>query len=40
MLNRMVLMKCTDDTNSGSISSAEKEQDVVNNQVAWMQVIY
>lgn len=40
MLNRMVLMKFTDDTNSGSISSAKKEQDVVNNQVAWMQVIY
>lgn len=37
MLNRM---KFTDDTNLGSMSSAEKDQDGVNNQMAWMQVIY
>lgn len=40
MINRMVLMKCTDDTNLGGISSDEKDQDIINNQVTWMEVIY
>lgn len=33
-------MKLTDDMNLGCMSSAEKDQDIVNNQVAWMQIIY